>query len=131
MNETTLTQQDVERLNHEFEAAFNGGDMAALASLYAEDARVMPPGGEIVRGRQAIQQFWQAAREQMGIRSVRLDTQDVESSSDLGREIGSATLEIQPSDGLSTSLTVKYLVVWKRSANGDWQLAVDMWNTNA
>jgi ketosteroid isomerase-like protein len=40
----TLDKQEVERLAREWEAAFRRGDMATLASLYAEDAKLMPPG---------------------------------------------------------------------------------------
>ena len=66
----------------------------------------------------------------MGVREVDLRTQDVESSGDLAYEIGSATLKIQPEGGSPTTDTVKYVVVWKRRAEGSWQLAVDIWNSN-
>ena len=35
--------------------AFNAGDPAALAALYAEDARSLPPGGPPVAGRSQIE----------------------------------------------------------------------------
>jgi hypothetical protein len=44
-----------------FAAAFNGGDGAGVAALYAEDAAVLPPDGARVDGRDAIQAFWQGA----------------------------------------------------------------------
>jgi uncharacterized protein (TIGR02246 family) len=123
-------QQEIELRNREFVAAFGRGDAAGVAAAYVEDARVLPPGGAMVSGRQAIRQFWQSVMD-MGVREVDLRTQHVESNGDLAYEIGSATLEIQPEGGSPMTDTVKYVVVWKRRAGGSWQLAVDIWNGNA
>jgi ketosteroid isomerase-like protein len=37
---------------------FARGDAAALAGMYTEDASLLPPGAEMIRGRAAIQAFW-------------------------------------------------------------------------
>jgi ketosteroid isomerase-like protein len=83
----------------------------------------------MVRGRQAIEQFWQSIMG-MGVREVDLQTQDVEAGDDLAYEIGAATLKFQSGSGPLTTDTVKYVVVWKRRAGGPWQLAADIWNSN-
>ena len=54
----------IQALNDKWDAAFNKGDAAALAAMYAEDAYVLPPGAEMVRGRAAIQDFWGGAVQQ-------------------------------------------------------------------
>jgi uncharacterized protein (TIGR02246 family) len=123
-------RQEIEQRNREFVAAFNRGDAAGVAGTYVEDARVLPPGGMTVRGRQAVQQFWQSVMG-MGVREIDLRTQEVESSGDLAYEIGAATLTIQPESGSPTTDIVKYVVVWKRQAGGAWYLAVDIWNNNS
>jgi len=122
-------RQEIERRVGEFVAAFNRGDMAALAGLYTEDAKLLPPDSAMMTGRSAIQQFWQGARD-MGVREVDLRVQEVEQGGDLASEIGLATLMIQPEGGQATTDTVKYVVVWKRQRGGPWQLAVDIWNGN-
>jgi uncharacterized protein (TIGR02246 family) len=122
-------RQEIEQRNQEFVAAFNRGDAAGVAAGYAEDAKVLPPGGAMVSGRQAIQQFWQGVMG-MGVREVDLQTQEAQANGDLAYEIGSATLKIQPEGGSATTDTVKYVVVWKRQPGGTWQLAVDIWNNN-
>ena len=43
--------------------AYNSGDAAALAALYEEDARSLPPGGPPVAGRAPIEAYW---REDLG-----------------------------------------------------------------
>lgn len=130
MTQATLDKQETDRLAREFAAAFNRGDMATVASFYAEDAKVMPPGSEVVQGRQAIEQFWRGAQEQMGVKEVTKNVQEVEASGDLAYEVGTATLKIEPPGGQAITALFKYLVVWKRQADGAWQLAVDIWNSN-
>jgi uncharacterized protein (TIGR02246 family) len=130
MAQATLDKQEVDRLAGEFAAAFNRGDMATVASFYVEDAKVMPPGSEVVQGRQAIEQFWRSAQEQMGVKEVTINVQEVEASGDIAYEIGTATLKIEPPGGQAITAPFKYLVVRKRQADGAWPLAVDIWNSN-
>ena len=58
-------------------AAFNAGDGAAVAALYSEDAVLLPPGGERVDGRAAIQTFWQGAIDS-GLKAEFLHAVEVE-----------------------------------------------------
>jgi len=123
-------REEIERIGKEFGDAFNRGDAAGLAALYAEDGMVLPPGGPAMQGRQAIEGFWRGARE-AGVQEVHLTTEEVESRDDLAYEVGSATLRIQPSEGAAIADTVKFVVVWKRAADGAWQLYRDIWNSNS
>ena len=115
----------IEKLNDAFAQAFNKGDTASVAKMYTEDAYLLPPQSELVRGRNAIQQFWQAVSEQAG--DLKLTTVDVEPlGSDAAREIGSFSLKPQ---GQQQEIVGKYLVIWQK-VGGDWKLATDIWNTN-
>ena len=126
---TTAQAQDratVERLNETFVTALAKGDIAAVAGLYAEDAYLLPPGEEIVKGRSEIQSFWTKAAE--GIDEFKLTTVDVKPlGSDAAREVGTFWLKAkgQPPQEVSG----KYVVVWQR-VGGEWKLATDIWNTN-
>jgi len=44
------TQATINKLNEAWCAAFNKGDAAALAAMYADDATVLPQGGPMIRG---------------------------------------------------------------------------------
>jgi uncharacterized protein (TIGR02246 family) len=129
MIETQAVRQEIERHGAELGAAFTRGDVAGVAALYAEDARLLPPQSSVLWGRQAIQEFWQGARD-MGVRALALRTEEVEARGDLAYELGSATLDIRAADGALIQDTVKYVVIWKRRSSGPWQLAVDIWNSN-
>ncbi len=129
MSSHDVVRQAIERGNQQFMEAFGRGDMAGVARLYTEDARLMPPGMPAMQGRAAIQQFWQGAA-QMGIHGVDLRTEEVQSTGDTAWEIGQATLHIRSESGQETTDTAKYVVVWAHQG-GSWTLAVDIWNSNA
>lgn len=122
-------RQEIDRVNARFVEAFNRGDAAAAVQVYTEDATILPPGSGPIRGRQAIEQFWQTAM-QTGIRAVALETMDLSLGGDMAAEIGRATLTIQPEGGQQMTDTAKYVVVWKQDAGG-WRWAIDIWNSNA
>jgi uncharacterized protein (TIGR02246 family) len=116
----------IEKLNEAWAAAFNKGDAAAVAAMYAEDAYVLPPGAEMVKGRAAIEAFWRQAAQQMG--EAKLTTIDVlPLGRAAAREIGTVTLKTKAQP--PQEIVAKYAVVW-RKLGGKWRLATDIWNTN-
>ena len=120
------TAAAIQKLDNAWAAAFNKGDAAAVAAMYTEDAAVLPPGHEMVKGRAAIEECWQGATQQLG--NAKLVAVDV---TPLGpraaREIGTVTLttKSQPPQ----PVVGKYVVVW-RKLGPRWLLATDIWNTN-
>lgn len=125
MADTTI-RAGIAAQNERFMRAANGGDAAALAALYPDDATLLPPGAAMIRGRPGIEAFWAAALQQ--IEAVKLTSVDV---ADLGdgaaREIG--RVQLTPK-GQDHPLEGKYVVVWKR-LGGEWQLDTDIWNMDA
>jgi uncharacterized protein (TIGR02246 family) len=116
----------IQKLNDAWSAAFNKGDGAAVAAMYAEDAYVLPPGSDMIRGRDKIAEFWGQAATQFG--DARLSTVDVlPLGRSAAREIGTVTLKTKAEP--PQEVTGKYAVVW-RKINGQWLLATDIWNTN-
>ncbi len=109
--------------------AYNRGDAAGVAALYTEDAKAMPPNGEMVNGRRGIQDLWNGLM-QMGVKDVKLNTVDVGGSGNTAYEIGNYSLTIQPEGQAAMTDSGKYVVVWKRQADGTWKLHVDIWNSN-
>ncbi len=121
--------QPIYENNRQFVEAYNRGDAAGCSEAYTENARLLPPDAPMMQGRQAIQAFWQGAMD-MGIRSVALESMDFElGGDDMGREIGTAVLNIQTPDGQMVTQHAKYVVVWKRQASGAWKWDTDIWNT--
>ena len=116
----------IEKLNDVWTAAFNKGDAAAVAALYAEDAYVLPPGSGMVKGRAAIEAFWRQAAQQMT--DAKLTTIDVlPLGRSAAREIGTVTLKTKSQP--PQEVVGKYVVVW-RKVGREWKLAADIWNTD-
>ncbi len=111
--------------NQRFMTAFGRGDAAAIAALYASDARLLPPGGPPVSGAAGIEAFWRGAIE-LGIKAARLETEEVELQGARAIEMGRYVLE---GEGGSTLDRGKYIVIW-REESGEWRLHRDIWNSN-
>ncbi len=116
----------IERANAQFSAAYERGDAAAVAAMYTEDAIVFPPGGEMVKGRAAIERFWKDTMST--VKAAALTTLDVEVSGEMACEVGKVDLKIVPQGQQPATASAKYVVVWKRQADGSWKLHRDIWN---
>jgi uncharacterized protein (TIGR02246 family) len=118
----------IEAANAKFSEAFARGDAKALAAMYTSDAIAFPPDSDMIRGNQAIGQFWKATRDG-GVQSAALTTDDVGRSGDVAYEVGRVSLTIQPAGKELTTAVAKYVVVWKRQTDGSWKLHRDIWNS--
>jgi uncharacterized protein (TIGR02246 family) len=118
----------IEAANAKFSAAYARGDAKALSSMYTSDAIVLPPDSEMIRGNEAIGEFWKKTRES-GVQSAALTTVDVGRSGDVAYEVGKVSLTIQPPGKEPTTAVAKYVVIWKRQADGSWKLHRDIWNS--
>lgn len=112
-----------------FGEAVRQGDATALAALYTDDATLLPPDSEMIKGGQGIEEFWNGLM-QMGMNNAVLTTEDVFGSGDLAYEIGKAIITIQPEGQEPMEQEVKYVVVWNKTADGSWKLHVDIWNSS-
>ena len=121
----TSISAEIRHANDEFEAAFERSDAAAIANLYTPNGLLLPTGMNAIQGSAGIEAFWQGAME-MGIKRVKLDSQDVEELTDTAIELGHYTL-FGPNDQLLDQ--GKYLVVWKEQ-QGQWKLYQDIWNSS-
>jgi uncharacterized protein (TIGR02246 family) len=127
---STMEQQSVVRAAidaaiNQFIDAFRRRDAAGCARVYTEEAAVLPPNADIVRGRQAIQQAWQGALD-AGLTDCRVQTLDVASAGDLAYEVGALTLYAGENNIADEG---KYIAVWKREA-GQWKVHRDIWNSS-
>lgn len=106
------------------ETAFNRSDIAGCVAQYTEDAEIIAEDAPAVRGRQAIQEFFQGqiARE------IQFDTDTSVNiaSGDLGIEQG--TYRVRNVEIGKDVEYGEYLHVWRRTPDGDWRIFRTMFN---
>ena len=127
MTQSTSTEvrDAIAAANENFMAAFKRGDAAGMAALYTENGQVMPPNGDFVTGRQAVQMFWQALMD-MGIKEAKMEIIEVEGHGDTAIEVSTFTLQGEGGHVLDKG---KYIVIWKQE-EGQWKLHRDIFNSS-
>lgn len=106
------------------EQAFNRGDIEGCAEVYTEDAEIIPEDGPIVRGRQAIKEYF---KDQVS-RDISFDTDTSFSAvhGDLGVEQGTYRIrDVQRGVDVEYG---DYLNVWRKGVNGQWHAFRSMYN---
>jgi ketosteroid isomerase-like protein len=112
--------------NLAFETAFNAGDFETVASMYAEDAFLLPAGSPLVQGRSRIKTFWSDAGKAVG--DLKLTADDVKPlGSSAAREIGRFSLKSKGQN--AQEMSGKYVVLWEK-VGADWKLSTDIWNAD-
>ncbi|MBU0684848.1 MAG: DUF4440 domain-containing protein [Thermoplasmatota archaeon] len=115
--------------NRKFGEGIRKGDPAAVGLLYTEDAILMPPNNEMIRGRHGTEGFWGAAIK-MGVRDAILTTVELRQVGNEVHEVGNYALRIQPEGQKPFEDKGKYVVIWKQEAEGTWKLHRDIWNSS-
>lgn len=109
----------------QWEAAYNSGNLSAVAALYAEDGCRMPPNQETADGRAAI--LAQLEGGKAAGPQVKLGLTHSESNADLGFATG--TYSIMGEDGAQLDQG-KWMNVSRRGADDAWLIQCDIWNSN-
>jgi uncharacterized protein (TIGR02246 family) len=114
-------RRDIEAAVQRYVEASNRGDAEGLASLYADDAVLLPPDHEPVRGRAAIGDFWRQGTDE----GLEVTTLTVEVEGNLGYLVGRYHL---PATDEEPADSGKYVMCLKRQRDGAWKLTADIWN---
>ncbi|MGI9263561.1 MAG: YybH family protein [Gammaproteobacteria bacterium] len=104
--------------------AFDTGDAAQVANVYSQDGRLLPPHGEPVVGREAIQAFWAGLLESGA--HIQTELEELGEEGPLGFRMGSFT--VKDSDG-NVIDDGQFVEIW-RKRDGHWWFDIDIWNSN-
>ena len=120
----------IAEVRDKYVAAFNAGDAAGVAALFAEDAVSMPDHHVALAGRAAIESYMRDTFAQYTT-NITVTPGETEVMGDIAHEHGSFTTTITPKAGGSAMTdTGKYLVILKRGSDGQWLIHHDIDNTN-
>ncbi len=97
---------------------------------FAEDATMFPPNEDMIQGKQAIGEYLNILY-QAGLNHMEMTVMEIGGSGDTAYETGRYTIRLQP-PGLDVMTdSGKYVMVWKRQADGAWKIQEDIWNSSA
>jgi uncharacterized protein (TIGR02246 family) len=128
LEETVMSNEiraAIESGNRRVMEAIQRRDAAGLAALYTAAGQVLPPGSDLVSGKEKIEAFWRGAMN-LGIARAELETVELQPGGDHAVEVGRYTLLGEDGQTIDKG---KYLVVWKQEGGG-WKLHRDIWNSN-
>jgi uncharacterized protein (TIGR02246 family) len=116
-----MAQRQIGRVMAEYEAAYHRNDAAAMAQLYAPNGLLLPPGRELIRGRDAIRKFWEQGMEA----GFQMETLQVSAGIGTGFAVGRYYI---PADAENDAESGKYVITFERQPDGVWRVAADIWN---
>jgi ketosteroid isomerase-like protein len=123
--QNVLQQQGTEVANEVTAAwskAFDSGDAAALAALYADDARTMPPGAAPVVGRKDIEAYW---RSDIGEGAPKTTLTPIDAVA-VGNTVHvEGTYDVEGAQGIDLARG-QYQQLWTRE-DGGWRVRREMW----
>ena len=106
------------------------GDTRAVAAMFDDDAILMPPNQPLLRGRFAIQQFYEGwCHSPMKPASFSFDHLEATVSGDSAYDVGTYKMSIPAGKGRNVDETGKYTVVLKRAGN-QWKIAYLIFNND-
>jgi uncharacterized protein (TIGR02246 family) len=125
-----MTVAEVNAIAQAFHDGVANQDGAALAALYAEDGRFLPPNFEPCEGRAAVE-AWMEQMFQIGVRSLDIEPKETREAGDLTIEYGNYTLGIEPEGAEPMVDHGKYVVVHEAQDDGSTKIVFDIFNSNA
>ena len=128
--DTAAISAALDSLNTAFVAAVAARDTSAVASFYASDAQLLPPGMPRVDGQDAIRTSWAGFLRTPGLEfHITSVNPIITEAGDMVIDVGSYTMKSTDAKGKPMEDVGKYVTVLKK-ADGGWKIAVDTFNSD-
>ena len=125
----TEVEGEVRRLDAMWEDAVRSKDVSRIVAFYSDDAYGLFDGKPIIKGKKAVIELWQGIvakpNYQIQWKPIHIE---VAKSLDMAYDVGSLLRTTTDPNGKVVSAAGKYVVVWRREADGKWRVAVDISN---
>ena len=114
----------IEDLSTAWNEALNTKDLDTLTMIYASDARIMPPNGELMRGAEGVRATFGSMMD--AELTGKTTIEEITMQDNIAYKIGSYTIM----DGDSVVDNGKFIETWVRGEDGKWRISNDIWNSN-
>jgi uncharacterized protein (TIGR02246 family) len=125
----TADEAAIRAASQEWSNAASNRDLEKAISFYADDATYNPPGAPLAAGKDAIRKVWTNVMAIPGV-NLRWASAKIEvaRSGDLAYDTGAYTLTKNDASGKPVTTKGKYVVIWKKQADGKWKVIEDIDN---
>lgn len=120
--DTSAAESEIEQVRNAWTEGAEAGDAAAVASLYADDAVLASPDGEMAEGPQEIEE----ALAFEGMTGLEVSSTSLEVGTDIAADAGTYRQTFQSAEGQEQILSGRYLVVLRRQDDGNWRIIQHM-----
>jgi len=111
--------------------AYQAKDVEKAAAFFGERGSMLVPNNPILTGKDAVAKFIARSFATPDYKITwRPNKADVARSGELGYTSGTYKLNFRDSSGNAIADKGKYLMVWKKQANGTWKVLFDMSNSD-
>ena len=125
------TRDDVGNVLARFVKAVAEKDVKALVDCYEADGIVLAPNIPMVRGSSALGDLFQKDIIDAGVKAIEFDTTDLVEDGSLVIEAGRNLVHVGLPDGGSIADPGKYLVVYRRQADGSLKILFDAFSSDS
>jgi ketosteroid isomerase-like protein len=119
----------IDEQNKKYMGFYNNGDASGVADLHVDEAIVMPPHVDLVKGKEAIKQ---AISDEIsaGATDLVFTTLDMYGNEDYVTEVGRFSLNIKDNGKIVMNDSGKYICIWKQVSKNNWLIKADTWNSD-
>jgi uncharacterized protein (TIGR02246 family) len=120
----------INRLNDEYVAAVNAGDVDGIMMLYTDDAVLMPPNQPALTGKGAIHSYLQGLFDMFSLEEV-LSPGEVVVTGDWAFVRATTTVTVTPrAGGEQTQDIGKGIAIYRKEPDGSWKYARLVYNSD-
>ncbi len=121
-------RETLAREGSRFSQAYMDGDVETMVSIYTDDAVLFPGGSDVIRGEEAIRNYWNLPAGRT-ITLHKMTPVEVEISDSMASDYGYYEVSGINGENAWGPTRGKYLVVWRLGKDGNWRMKLDMWNS--
>ena len=122
-------RSDIDNQNKKYMEFYNGEDAFSEPSLHTDDAIVMPPNIDLIKGKSAIEKVI-SDEISAGATDLVFTTLDMYGNEDYVTEVGRYSLNTKDNDKIIMNDSGKYVVLWKHISKNNWLMKADIWNSD-
>ena len=130
VTDPAAARQAIDQANAKIADALQRADTAVMMAQYDNDAVVMMSGMPAWRGPAEIRKSGTELFQAMKFSDVKFNTTDVDVGGDYAIETGTYEMTVTPKGAKPMPDKGKYVVVWKKQADGSWKVYRDISNTD-